>query len=330
MKKALLVGINHYEGQGSNLEGCVKDVERMEDLLSYSYSSENGEANERNFFCKTFKSQDKKGATQITRSVLRSEIKALFDDPEADVALFYFSGHGFNCSLGGYLATQDAKSYDEGISFNEIIFYANNSTNKEIIIILDCCHSGNFGRILIANNQLSDIREGVCVLTASTAKQLSWDSSGGAVFTNLICNALKGGNSDLTGNVKITHLYQHAERMLGPWEQRPTFKINTENLIVLRKTEPKVPFALLSKILDYFPNKDHLIDLSPEFEPTEKNVVKKKALILTDLQKLANNGLVQPVDEEHMYYAAINSKACKLTLVGKQYWSLLKNKGLKY
>ena len=29
-------------------------------------------------------------------------------------------------------------------------------------------------------------------------------------------------------------------------------------------------------------------------------------------------------DEYDMYYAAMNSKSCKLTAVGKQYWRLVK------
>ena len=33
-------------------------------------------------------------------------------------------------------------------------------------------------------------------------------------------------------------------------------------------------------------------------------------------------GLIVPVDEEHMYYAAMNSKSCRLTALGAQYWRL--------
>lgn len=33
--------------------------------------------------------------------------------------------------------------------------------------------------------------------------------------------------------------------------------------------------------------------------------------------------LVVPVGEEHMYYAAINNKACKLTAQGQHYWNLV-------
>jgi len=44
------------------------------------------------------------------------------------------------------------------------------------------------------------------------------------------------------------------------------------------------------------------------------------------LQKLQSVGLIVPVDEQHMYYAAINSKACKLTALGYHYWRLVKDK----
>ena len=33
-------------------------------------------------------------------------------------------------------------------------------------------------------------------------------------------------------------------------------------------------------------------------------------------------GLVVPVDEEHMYFAAMNSKSCRLTKLGAHYWRL--------
>ena len=39
-------------------------------------------------------------------------------------------------------------------------------------------------------------------------------------------------------------------------------------------------------------------------------------------------GLVVPVDEEHMYYAAMNSRACRLTALGAQYWRLANEKKL--
>ncbi len=35
---------------------------------------------------------------------------------------------------------------------------------------------------------------------------------------------------------------------------------------------------------------------------------------------------IVPVGEDHMYFAAMNSKSCALTSIGKQYWRLVHNK----
>ena len=41
------------------------------------------------------------------------------------------------------------------------------------------------------------------------------------------------------------------------------------------------------------------------------------------LQKYNRINLVVPVDAEHMYFAAMNSKSCKLTILGEHYWKLV-------
>ena len=38
----------------------------------------------------------------------------------------------------------------------------------------------------------------------------------------------------------------------------------------------------------------------------------------------AIDGRLVPVNAEHMYYAAINYKSCKLTAQGQHYWNLVK------
>jgi hypothetical protein len=43
------------------------------------------------------------------------------------------------------------------------------------------------------------------------------------------------------------------------------------------------------------------------------------------LQKLQSIGFVKPVDEEFMYFAAMKSKTCILTELGKYYWRLVKD-----
>jgi hypothetical protein len=42
------------------------------------------------------------------------------------------------------------------------------------------------------------------------------------------------------------------------------------------------------------------------------------------LQKYNRLNLLVPVDAPHMWHAAMNSKSCKLTALGKHYWRLAK------
>jgi hypothetical protein len=44
------------------------------------------------------------------------------------------------------------------------------------------------------------------------------------------------------------------------------------------------------------------------------------------MQKYNRIGLVVPVDTEHMYFAAMESKSCKLTVLGEFYWKLVNEK----
>ena len=102
MKKALIVGINDYPS--APLHGCVNDANAIGTILE---SHGDGSPN---FSLKMMISP----SSNITRSVLREAIEQLFTgDP--DMALLYFSGHGYIKSTGGYLVTTDAKKYDEGV-----------------------------------------------------------------------------------------------------------------------------------------------------------------------------------------------------------------------
>ena len=55
-----------------------------------------------------------------------------------------------------------------------------------------------------------------------------------------------------------------------------------------------------------------------------KEVNKEHEAIFATLQRYVKLNLVVPVGEEHMYYAAIHHKACKLTTQGQHYWNLVK------
>jgi len=90
--------------------------------------------------------------------------------------------------------------------------------------------------------------------------------------------------------------------------------------ISLRKTVPPIETSILRKITAYFESIESEHQLDPSYEPTEEPKNEINETIFSELQKMNRVGLVAPVGEEHMYYAAMNSKSCKLTTLGAQYW----------
>lgn len=114
------------------------------------------------------------------------------------------------------------------------------------------------------------------------------------------------------------------------------FKTNITRFTSLRTVIPQVPIEILRSLIEYFPSPTSQFALDPSFEVTnttktehkviepyanEQNVQKFKAL-----QRLESVGLIIPVGEQHMYFAAMNSKSCKLTALGYHYWRLVKDK----
>ena len=335
VRRALIVGINKYN-EIPNLKGCVFDAWRMYKVLS---THEDGTLN---FECKLItnpeinlenelkqEQQDNPESTfltdEITASLIKKNLYDLFQD-KADVALFYFAGHGAINNLGGYLVTYDYEAYNPGISMPDLITLANNASAEEVIVIIDCCHSGKFGEIPVLGNDNAILREGVSILTATTSSQPAIEDNGGGLFTNVVYEALNGVATDFLGRITVASLYTYVEQAFGAWKQRPLYKSNVRQMVTLRKAKPPLDFSTLRNISKYFEDPNIKFQLDPSYEPSEKNSCPKNTKIFSELQKLRNAGLVKPVGDEHMYYAAMESKSCELTPLGKYYWRLAKMK----
>lgn len=319
MRKALVVGIDEYPN-GNALHGCVNDAVAMKKVLEFD---ENGDRN--------FDVIMKNNVT--TSNDLTTLIRNLFSG-DSDVGLFYFSGHGFINELGGYLVTPDSNGrYDIGVSLSNIICIANMSSCKNKIIILDSCFSGGIGQLNIINSDLSSIGKGVTILTSSKENETSMEINGHGLFTSLLLEGLNGGAANLLGYITPGSVYSYIDQALGAWDQRPLFKTNIQSFVPLRKVDPRVTKNELRNIKKYFEVDSEVIKLDPSYESTNKRnsvptLIKPHAIdehveILTNLQKLEGVGLVEPVGEDHMYFAAMHSKGCKLTTLGKYYWQLL-------
>lgn len=319
MKKALIVGINYYK-HGSPLFGCVNDAYNVKSVLE---RNGNGSIN---FECKIMTATSDTDC--ISRASLKDSIELLFSTASQN-ALFYFAGHGHIEGTGGYLLASDARRGDEGVSLSDILIMANKSPATNKIIILDSCHSGIAGTTPHSEN-LATLSEGLTVLTASTKEQYASEEDGSGVFTNLLVDALSGGAANLTGDITPGSIYAHIDQSLGAWEQRPVFKTNVKQFVSLRNVNPAIPLEELKRIAEFFPSAGFEFKLDPTFEPEMKgrdegmpNPIPENTSVFALLQKYNRLNLLVPVGAIHMWNAAMESKSCKLTVLGEHYRRLV-------
>ena len=313
MRKALVVGIDYYS-EINSLSGCVNDANSVRAVL------ERNSDGTKNFDVVTLTATS--SFNPIKKKDLKDAVKELFKDNNDEVALFYFSGHGYMESTGGFLVTSESIDGDDGFSMNELMTFVNNSPARNKIIILDCCHSGIAGNCPASD--VAPLTEGTTIMTASSGEQYAVEENGSGVFTELFVDAMNGGASNLVGDVTPGSVYAHIDQSLGPWDQRPIFKTNVKSFIKLRKVQPPIPLQDLRKIIELFPTIETEFKLDPGFEPESKNPIPTKMEKFAILQKFNRVNLVVPVGAEHMYFAGMESKSCKLTVLGKHYWRLVK------
>ena len=320
MKKALIVGLNNYPN--SKLEWCDNDAIAMKELIE---SNSDGSPN---FDVVSI-------IDSCTKNNLKAAIGKLFVD-DADIALLYFSGHGADID-GGYLCTTDFSGSDYGVKMTDVLEMANKSRCKNKVIILDCCFAAKMGESILLNNN-SVLGEGVTIIAASQSWQTSVENGviQHGVFTELLIQGLKGGAADISGNITPASLYSFVDQSLGAWQQRPVFKTNISRFLPLRTIQAKVPKNILRKLSTYFKNPTDEFKLDPSYEYTNAPEIEHKVIepyadiehvnVFKELQLFESVGLIEPVGTEHMYFAAMEDKSCKLTALGLHYWKLSKDR----
>ncbi len=321
--KALLIGIDKYPD--CPLPCCSNDVECLSKSLQFNYDGVV------NFSVKKILD------SEASRANIRDNLNDLFSG-EGTIALFYFSGHGIDFNGSGYIVSHDFRTNDYGVSMEEILNYANKSKYAFKIIILDCCHAGfagSFGSL----GDTSLLGPGVIIMTASKKDEVSRVSSvcNHSVFTNLLIEAINGGASDILGNVSPGSIYSFIDQALGPWSQRPLFKANISSFVSIKTCLPKITIAELKTAMHCFDEETVCFALDPSYEKTNNpdsgyKCIKpysdpKHVEIFTLLQKCNRHGLVIPVESPDMYFAAMDSKSCRLTPLGMHYWKMI-NEGI--
>jgi hypothetical protein len=321
MRKALVVGVDYY-AHISGLHGCVNDARTVKAVLE-----RHGDGRV-NFGVEMLTATGP--SSSVSRGDLKDRIDELFRD-DSDIALLYFAGHGHIEATGGYICPSDCRRGDDGVSLGEVLALANASKAKNKVVVLDSCFSGIAGTPPGAG-AAAQLSEGLTILTASTKDQYASEENNCGVFTSLFVDALEGAAGNLVGDVTPGSVYAHIDQSLGPWRQRPVFKTNVKTFVSLRKVRPPIELADLHRITEFFPQQKFEFQLDPTFEPEltgrrpgapgpNPENTKKFAI----LQKYVRVGLVVPVGAPHMWHAAMESRACKLTVLGEHYRRLVED-----
>lgn len=328
MKKALIVGIDHYPNP-YGLSGCVNDAVELAQILET-----NGDGSP-NFDVRRMISSE----NNIDSCALDEAIKELFTG-DAEIALLYFAGHGIIDveTNAGFLVAQDGKKPNWGMNLSGVLELANsaNPRIKSTVIILDSCQSGFAGEVTgLGATKVSHIGTGVTILTACHREGYASEEAGHGSFTGILLDGLSGSACDVVGRVTPAALYAHVDQTLGAWEQRPIYKANVQHFISLREVAPKVSKDILRRLPKYFPLPSSEFKLDPSFEPdrgeeTERlkdiQVDDDNVRIYRELQICNRHGLVVPTGQEHMWHAAVYSGGCRLTATGAHYRRLAEKK----
>lgn len=323
MRKALVVGIDHYSNVAS-LYGCVNDSFAVKSMLD---RHADGSVNFSVMHLTATGPSD-----MVGRDELRRAIESLFEG-DGEVSLFYFAGHGHIEVTGGYLCSSEVKTGNDGVPLTEIMTMANRSKVQNRVIVLDSCHSGVAGGSAL-QQMVAEISDGVTILTASTAEQYATEEDGAGIFTTLLVDALGGAAANLVGDVTPGGVYAHVDQSLGPWSQRPVFKTNVKRFVSLRKVQPPLELAELRRISELFPSAGFQFQLDPTYEPerhdswaTDPQGVPApnpdNNAVFKILQKYNRVGLLVPEGAPHMWHAAMESKTVRLTALGEHYRKLV-------
>ena len=308
-RKALLIGNDDYR-YVSKLRGCRNDVKMMKEVLG---KHGKGDPN--------FTVIDR---YNLKNDLIKSEILKLLKR-KAIYAVLYFSGHGRLYSNDGYICGVDSRRKENfGVSMEWLMNEINESNIPEITVILDCCHAGEIGNFPIHPTELSVLRKGVTILAATTKDDTATEFSGKGVFTSLLYDGLNGAAADILGHVTPVGLYNCAESILSPWEQRPVFKSFVDQMTPLRYCLPSVKKRITRKICDdpFFSSRDQVIKLSSSMLTEDS---KGHHLLLT-LMSFEKNGLLDCPNRQSLLEATLNEQHCQLSTYGKHVWDLVRKK----
>jgi Caspase domain len=331
-KKALIIGLDTYQSDDiEDLSWAVSDAAAIYKLLVEHQDKT------QNYECKVLRDK-MEDESPITRAALRKTCTDFFSEKN-EQSLLYFSGHAILTPFGGHLCTSDTMPNDWGIPMAEIMQMTVHSKAQDILLILDCCHSGDMGNPSIFNtgdNPLALLKENTTIIAASRFNQEAIEEGDHGMFTAAVLDALEGGAADHMGWVTAPSIYAYIERRFIGASHRPIYKSHASQINFIRQCAPLIDRLKLLELVGHFPSVDYKYELDPEFEPEDEfgdcrePVNHEKVAIAQLFKDYRDSGLLKPSTlGEQLFWTARHSHSVELTNRGREYWYLVKSGILK-
>ncbi|USX56050.1 caspase family protein [Lentzea sp. HUAS12] len=203
-------------------------------------------------------------------------VEDFFADREPDdLLVLHFSGHGVKDEAGelhfATSSTKLARLAGTAVSADFVARRMNRSRSRRVVLLLDCCYSGAFGRGMVARaGGAVDLEEqfggsGRAVITASSAMEYAFEGASVAdtseaepsVFTSALVEGLESGDADRDqdGHVGLDELYEYVYdrvRRVTPHQTPGKWMLDVRgDLRIARRARPvSVPAALPSELQD--------------------------------------------------------------------------------
>ncbi|MEL7507971.1 MAG: caspase family protein [Cyanobacteria bacterium J06554_1] len=257
-RDALIVGINQYHNL-PRLTAAAKDAEGMANMLE-TY----GDFRVRRLPEVIAEQRPKIGQqTPVSSQQLENNLVRLLlpkGDHIPEAVFFYFSGHGLQREIGireGYLATSDTQpdSSNSGLSLSWLRRLIKHSPVRQILIILDCCHSGEFLSLKDEAWQGGD-GQSYLFIAASREYEEAYESfnSDYSVLTQAVLSGLSPQQAG-RGRVTSTDLVASITNQLSHEIQQPLFEQGGSEIVITRQLERYLPksesISIISRLKQY-------------------------------------------------------------------------------
>lgn len=252
-RQAVIVGVNEYEDPNiKHLPGAKNDAEEIYYKLK-DPDIGNFEIPEDHFLV---------GEVATCKNIRKAISDIFWKEDYVDLALFYFSGHGFTDGYGnGYIAPYDMV-YESplacGINMHDLTQIISSSVNKQSAMsILDCCYSGIATthdkpipdpddavrkvqeQLKFKSTEKTSTGEGRIILASSARDQTTKEINDcthdskisphpHGVYTFFLLEGLEGKAASKTGILTLEEIRSYVERRMSTLEKgkyRPTFSM---------------------------------------------------------------------------------------------------------